>query len=36
MCPDVGLQGYLPYGSYGVMSDNLHVIGRQLLARTAG
>jgi len=32
-CPDVGLHGYLRYVGYGVMSYNLHVIGRELLAR---
>jgi len=32
-CLDVGLAGYLRYVGYGVMSYNLHVIGRQLLAR---
>ena len=32
-CPDVGLQGYRRYVGYGVMSYNLHVIGRELLAR---
>jgi transposase, IS5 family len=32
-CLDVGLHGYLRYVGYGVMSDNLHVIGRELLAR---
>jgi len=32
-CLDVGLQGYLRYVGYGVMSYNLHVIGRALLAR---
>jgi len=32
-CLDVGLKGYLPYVGYGVMSYNLHVIGRNLLAR---
>jgi tRNA(Glu) U13 pseudouridine synthase TruD len=30
---DVGLAGYLRYVGYGVMSYNLHVIGRELLAR---
>ncbi len=30
-CLDVGLAGYLRYVGYGVMSYNLHVIGRQLL-----
>ena len=33
-CLDVGLKGYLRYVGYGVMSYNLHVIGRELLART--
>ena len=28
-----GLHGYLRYVGYGVMSYNLHVIGRELLAR---
>jgi hypothetical protein len=32
-CLDLGLHGYLRYVGYGVMSYNLHVIGRQLLAR---
>jgi hypothetical protein len=32
-CLDVGLQGYQRYVGYGVMSYNLHVIGRELLAR---
>jgi transposase, IS5 family len=32
-CLDVGLQGYLRYVGYGVMSYNLHMIGRELLAR---
>jgi IS5 family transposase len=32
-CLDVGLLGYLRYVGYGVMSYNLHVIGRELLAR---
>jgi hypothetical protein len=32
-CLDVGLPGYLRYVGYGVMSYNLHVIGRELLAR---
>jgi hypothetical protein len=30
---DVGLQGYQRYAGYGVLSYNLHVIGRELLAR---
>ena len=30
---DVGRAGYLRYVGYGVMSYNLHVIGRELLAR---
>lgn len=32
-CLDVGLEGYLRYVGYGVMSYNLHVIGRELLER---
>jgi IS5 family transposase len=32
-CLDVGLQGYLRYVGYGVLSYNLHVIGRELLMR---
>jgi len=32
-CLDVGLPGYLRYVGFGVMSYNLHVIGRKLLAR---
>lgn len=32
-CLDVGIQGYLRYVGYGVMSYNLHVIGRELLTR---
>lgn len=32
-CLDVGLSGYLRYVGYGVMSYNLHMIGRELLAR---
>lgn len=32
-CLDVGLQGYLRYVGYGVMSYNLHQIGRELPAR---
>ena len=32
-CLDVGLDGYLRYVGYGVLSYNLHVIGRELLAR---
>jgi hypothetical protein len=32
-CLDMGLKGYLRYLGYGVMSYNLHVIGRELLAR---
>ena len=32
-CLDVGLLGYLRYVGYGVMSYNLHQIGRELLAR---
>lgn len=35
-CLDVGLPGYLRYMGYGVMSYNLHVIGRQLLTRASG
>ena len=35
-CLDVGIQGYLRYVGYGVMSYNLHQIGRQLLARASG
>jgi hypothetical protein len=35
-CLDVGLPGYLRYVGYGVMSYNLHVIGRHLLARASG
>jgi hypothetical protein len=35
-CLDVGLEGYLRYVGYGVMSYNLHQIGRQLLARASG
>jgi IS5 family transposase len=31
-CLDVGLEGYLRYVGCGVMSYNLHVIGRELLA----
>jgi len=31
-CLDVGRAGYLRYVGYGVMSYNLHVIGRKLLA----
>ena len=31
-CLDVGLAGYRRYVGYGVMSYNLHVIGRELLA----
>jgi hypothetical protein len=30
---DVGIKGYQRYVGYGVMSYNLHVIGRELLAR---
>jgi hypothetical protein len=33
-CLDVGLAGYLRYAGLGVMSCNLHLIGRELLART--
>jgi len=32
-CLDVGMQGYRRYVGYGVMSYNLHGIGRELLAR---
>jgi len=32
-CLDVGLAGYLRYVGLGVLSYNLHVIGRELLAR---
>ena len=32
-CLDVGIQGYQRYVGYGVLSYNLHVIGRELLAR---
>jgi len=32
-CLDVGLAGYRRYGGYGVLSYNLHVSGRELLAR---
>ena len=32
-CRDVGLPGYLRYAGLGVLSYNLHVIGRKLLAR---
>ena len=32
-CLDVGLKGYLRYAGLGVMSYNLHVIGRELRAR---
>ena len=32
-CLDVGLAGYLRYVGYGVLSYNLHMIGRALLAR---
>lgn len=32
-CLDVGLAGYRRYVGYGVLAYNLHVIGRQLLAR---
>ena len=35
-CWDVGLQGYLRYVGYGVMSYNLHRIGRELLAHASG
>jgi hypothetical protein len=32
-CLDMGLDGYRRYVGYGVLSYNLHVIGRELLAR---
>jgi transposase, IS5 family len=32
-CLDVGLKGYRRYVGYGVLSYNLHVIGRELLAQ---
>ena len=32
-CLDVGLAGYRRYVGFGVLSYNLHVIGRELLAR---
>lgn len=32
-CLDVGLEGYRRYVGYGVLSYNLHIIGRELLAR---
>ena len=32
-CRDVGLAGYLRYVGFGVLSYNLHVIGRELLGR---
>jgi IS5 family transposase len=35
-CLDVGLAGYLRYVGYGVLSYNLHVIGRELQARARG
>jgi len=35
-CLDVGLRGYLRYVGYGVMSYNLHMIGRALLKRASG
>ena len=35
-CLDVGLQGDLRYVGYGVMSYNLHVIGRALWSRASG
>jgi hypothetical protein len=34
-CLDVGIEGYLRYVGYGVMSYNLHRIGRELLARAS-
>lgn len=33
-CLDVGLEGYQRYVGYGVLSYNLHVIGRELQERT--
>ncbi len=33
-CLDFGLEGYTRYIGYGVLAYNLHVIGRQLLARS--
>ena len=33
-CLDAGLDGYRRYVGYGILSYNLHVIGRELLART--
>lgn len=35
-CLDGGLEGYLRYGGYGVLSYDLHQIGRQLLTRASG
>lgn len=32
-CLDAGLEGYRRYVGYGVLSYNLHVLGRELLAR---
>ena len=32
-CLDVGIEGYQRYVGLGVMSYNLHVIGRELLTR---
>jgi IS5 family transposase len=32
-CLDVGLAGYLRYVGYGVLSYNLHVLGRELQAQ---
>ena len=32
-CLDVGLGGYRRYAGLGVLSYNLHVLGRELLAR---
>ncbi|MDO8587584.1 MAG: ISNCY family transposase, partial [Armatimonadota bacterium] len=32
-CLDVGLAGYQRYIGYGVLAYNLHVVGRELLAR---
>ena len=33
-CLDVGLEGYQRYVGYGVLSYNLHVIGRELQEQT--
>ena len=35
-CLDVGLAGYRRYVGYGVLSYNLHVIGRELRSREQG